>query len=178
MRNSHRPIAFVLVIGLVLTGAYFISAQQPRQSPRDRRGDPQIDPAAMIERMVDQNVKRLNLSDEETAILKPKIKNLLQTRLERRERVRNLTQALRTAIDAKDDAQIKTELAELKAKRKKDRAKDEQLEKELIELLSVNQEAQLTVAGVVNSDGTGSFFRGNRPRRTGGDQQRLNRRQQ
>ena len=175
MRKFNRLLAFVLIVGLVLTTAYIISAQQEsgrRQRPGDQRQQRrQIDPAAMIKQRVEQVMKELNISEEETAVLKPKIEGIMQTRVKQSSETRTLIRDLRRAIEAKDNAQIESKLAEVKAKRKEHKAKAETLEKEMVELLTLKQEAQLTVAGVVNSDGGmgGVFggFRGQqqRPRR-------------
>jgi hypothetical protein len=89
--------------------------------------------------------------------------------------MRDLIDALQKAIEAKNDMQIQTKLTEVKTTRKEHKAKVEKLEQELIELLTLNQEAQLTVSGVVNSDGTGGFFGGSRgqgQQRPGQGQQR------
>ncbi|MBM3238908.1 hypothetical protein FJZ31_21665 [Candidatus Poribacteria bacterium] len=160
----NRLIAIVLVVGLVLTTAYVISAQQSerRQRPEGQQQQrPPMNPAEMMKQRVEQIMKALNPSAEEAAVLKPQIEGLLQTRLDQSRETRNLLDALRKAIEAKDDAQIEAKLAEVKAKRKEHKANVEKLENELIELLTVKQEAQLTVSGVINSDGVGSFF-GNR----------------
>ncbi len=175
MRKFNRPdkigiqsslLVFVLVVGLVLTTTYFLSAQQDQGQGRSRQGQgpggerPQFDPAQMVERMVDRSVEPLNLSADETAVLKPKIKAIFQTRMEQGQQMREVTQSLQTAIGTKDEAQIKAKLAAVKAKRQENKAKIEAMEKDLVELLTLNQEAQLTVSGVVNSDGGGGGFGG------------------
>jgi uncharacterized membrane protein YccC len=163
MRNLNRLLTFALIVGLVLTTAYFISAQQEdtrRQRPGQqgqRQGRRQFDPEAMMKRMVDRTMEQLKLSEEESAILKPKIEGILQTRTQQSTEMRTLMRDLRTAVDAKDDAQIKAKLDAVKTKRKEHKAQSEKLEKELIELLTVTQEAQLTISGIVNSDGSGFF---------------------
>jgi hypothetical protein len=160
MRNLNRLLAFVLIVGLVLTMAYLISAQQEdtrRQRPGQREGRRQFDPEAMMKQRLDRIVQQLNLSEDETAVLKPKIESIMQTRTKQSTEIRTLMSDLRTAIDAKNDAQIQTKLDAVKAKRKEHKAQEEKLERELIELLTVTQEAQLTITGIVNSDGSGFF---------------------
>ena len=172
MRNLNRLLTFVLIVGLVLTTAYFISAQQggSRRQPSDQQSRRQFDPEAMIKRRVDRIVQQLNLSEEETAVLKPNIEGILQTRVQQSTEMRTLMSDLRNAINAKDDAQIKAKLDAVKAKQKEHKAQAENLEKELVELLTVTQEAQLTISGIVNSDGSGFFggFGGQRQQRPGG----------
>ncbi|MBC8235397.1 CotH kinase family protein [bacterium] len=147
-------LTFVLVVGLVLTTTYIISAQQDegRERFRQRR---QMDPEAMIPRMVERMMEELNLSDEATDFLKPKIEGIVQTRMKQSLETQELIEALRKAIELNDDVQIKEKLDFVKSKRKEHESKAEALEKELIELLTVEQEVQLTVSGIVNNDGTG-----------------------
>jgi K+/H+ antiporter YhaU regulatory subunit KhtT len=129
----------------------------------------------MIQRQTERAVENLNLSDEESAILVPKIKAILQHRMQQRQTLRPFAEALRTAVDGKDDTQIKSTLEALKAKRNEQKTTSETLGKELVELLTVRQEAQLTIAGVVNSDGGFGGFGGRRGRAGGGEGRRGNR---
>lgn len=160
MRKLNRPLAFMLAVGLVLMAAYVISAQQGGgargQGGQQRR---QFDPEQMMDRRIQNIMEELNLPEEEAAVLKPRIESLLRTRMDQSREIGESIEALRQAIDAKDAGQIKAKLDEVKAKRKEHREKTETLEKELVELLTLEQEAQLTVSGVVNSDGFG-FPRG------------------
>jgi hypothetical protein len=168
-RKFNSLIAFMLVVGLVLTTSYIISAQQ-QQRPRQRQQRRQIDPEAIIQRRVERAMQDLNLSEEESAVLKPMIEGIMRTRTEQSREMRTLIDELGKAIEAKDDAQIQSKLEQVKTKRKENRVNIETLEQKLIELLTLKQEAQLTVSGVVNSDGTGGFFggfRGNRQQRSG-----------
>ncbi|MBM3240230.1 hypothetical protein FJZ31_28435 [Candidatus Poribacteria bacterium] len=177
-------LAFALVVGLVLTTSYIISAQQRgggQQVPGQGQQRRQMDPEAMMNQRVEQIMKQLNLSNEETAVLKPKIEGILQTRMTQNREMRTLIDALQKAVEAKDDAQIQAKLTEVKTKRKEHKAKVETLEQELIELLTLNQEATLTISGVVNSDGAGGFFggfTGQRQQPPGQRQQRSGRGQQ
>jgi len=160
MRKLNRLLAFVLIVGLVLTTAYFISAQQDtrRQRPRGQReGRPQFNPEEMMRRRVERVMEQLKLSEEEAVVLKPKIEGIMQTRTKQSTGMRTLISDLRKAIEAKDDAQMKEKLSLVKAKRKEHKAQAETLERELVELLTVKQEAILTVSSIVNSDGSGLF---------------------
>ena len=176
----NRSFVGILTIGLVLVSAYFISAQEdtrPDRSSREQRGRGergergrgQFNIAEMVERQTQRTIENLNLSDEEGAVLVPKIKAIAQHRLEQRQTLRPLTQALRTSVDAEDKAEIKSALDALKAQQNKQKTKAEALEKELVELLTLRQEAQLTIAGIVNSDGG---FGGRRGRLGGRDGRR------
>lgn len=167
MQKFNRLIAFALAIALVLTGTYVIWAQQRRQRPQrpGRMQRPQMSPEEMVQRMLERIMRQLNLSEEETTVLKPKIEGILKMRTDQNLKMRELTNALREAINADDDAQIKEKLELVKAKRQEYKKKAETLQKELVKLLTLKQEAQLTVAGIVNSDGTGGFFGGFRRQR-------------
>ncbi len=166
-RKFNHLLAFVLIVGLVLTTAYLISAQQEdgrRQRPQRQQ---RRDPAEMMKQAVDRIMQGLNPSEEETATLKPKIEGIAQMYLKQRNERRTLMRDLQRAVEAKDDAQIKEKLRLVKAKRKEHKTKIETLEKELVGLLSVKQEAILTVATIVNGDGSGLFggFGGRRGQR-------------
>ncbi len=181
--RSNRLFIVIFVIGLVLSSAYFISAQEDtrpdrsnlRQQERGQRGERgrrQFDPAQMAERQTERAIEDLNLSDEEATILVPRIKAIAQHRLQQRQELRPFTQALRTSVDGGDSKQIKTALKTFKAQQAAQKATAEALEKDLVELLTVRQEAQLTIAGIVNNDGGFGGFGGRRGRIGGGDGRR------
>ena len=184
-RKSNHLLTLTLIVGLVLTSAYFISAQEDTRPDRPRQqrqggqrgegGRRQFDPAQMVERQTQRAIEWLNLSGEEAAILEPRIKAIAQNRIQQRQEMQPLMGALRSAVDGGDEAQITSALEALKAKRKIHKAKSGALEKDLVELLTLRQEAQLTVAGIVNSDGGFGGFGGRGGfgggRRRGGDGQ-------
>ena len=187
MQRYKHLLAFILIVGLVFTAAHIISAQQRenQRQPGQRQGrradqanqnqqqrnrgqrqrGQQMDPAEALNQMMERALGQLNLAEAETAILKPKMQAALQSRMDQNSEMRELIRALREAIDTNNSGLIKSKLAELKAKRKEHKAKAETLEAELIELLSLEQEAHLTVLGVVNSDSGG--FGGGRGREQG-----------
>ena len=185
--RSNRSLVAIFVIGLVLSSAYFISAQEDtrpnrsdlQQQRRGERGEGrrgQFNPAQMAERQTERAIEDLNLSDEEAAVLVPKIKAIAQHRLQQRQELRPFAQALRTSVDGEDNAQIKAALKTFKAQRAAQNTTAKALEKDLVELLTVRQEAQLTIASIVNSDGGGfGGFGGRRGRAGGGEGRRGNR---
>ena len=117
-----------------------------------------------MERVMEQ----LNLSAEESAVLKPMVEDIMRTRMQQSQEMRELITGLREAMDAKDSGQIKSKLQAVKDKRKEHQKKSEELEKNLIGLLTLEQEAALTVSGIVNSDSGGGMAFG----RFGGQGQR------
>lgn len=165
MRRLIYPLMFVLAVSII----GIVSAQQQGAGQRgpgpQGQPPPQIDPETMIQRTLERALEQLKLSEEESAVLKPKIEVIIRTRMEQSQKMRDLVDSLREAVDAKNTEGIKSKLAEIKSKRKEHRAKVEALEEQLIELLTPEQEAILTVSGIVNSDGFGffGFFRGPRP---------------
>jgi hypothetical protein len=174
MRKLNGILVFVLVVVLLLTGVHIISAQQQgarqgRQQQGARQGRQQqgrqFDPAQMRARMLEHATEGLNLSEEEATVIKPKIESLLQARFDQGSEVRELTTGLREAVDSKDSDQIVAKLTALKKKLKENRAKLEKMENDLIDLLTPEQEAQLTLSGTVNGGGGlgggfGGGFRG------------------
>ena len=182
----NRPLIAILVIGFVLSSTYFLSAQedtrpdrsnrqQRERGERGERGRGQFDPAQMVERQIQRAIEGLNLSDEEATILVPKVKAIAQHRLQQRQELRPFTQALRTSVDGGDSSQIKAALKSFKAHQAAQQKKAEALEKDLVELLTVRQEAHLTIAGIVNNDSGFGGFGGRRGRLGDGERRRGNR---
>lgn len=145
---------------ILLTTSLILAQQgggQPPQGPQQR---PQFDPQQMMERRMQQIMERLNLSPEESAIIRPKIESLTRMRMEQGQELRPLMEALQKAVDAKDSKQIASALKAVKDKRAEQKKAYEKAEQELLELLTIEQEANLTIMGVVNSDGMGMMFGG------------------
>jgi hypothetical protein len=173
MRKTGFILTSILVIGIVLLSTHFIYAQQ-RDNRRQQQDRPQFDPQQMMQRMMERIMERLKLSEEESAVIKPQIESIMNLRTKQASEMRDLMDALQKAIDAKDEKQIGTALTAIKTKRLEQKTASEKAEKELIELLTVEQEANLTLLGVVNSDGMGMGFRfgqpgGNPPGQPGGN---------
>ena len=183
-QKLSRPLTVVLVIiGLVLTSVYYISAQEDTRPDRSSRREPgggergggrrgQFNLAEMVERQTQRAIEELSLSEEEKTVFVPRIKAITEHRMGRRQGLRPLGEALRTAVDSGDNAQIKSALKALKAKQSELETKSESLEKGLIELLTVRQEAQLTITGIVNNSGGFGGFGGRRGGAGGGDGRR------
>jgi len=167
MRKLNYALILVLVFGLSLTILSVVLAQQDtgqaggnRQNRQNRQQRVQMDPEAMIQQRLGRILEQLKLSDEETTVLKPKIEAIMRLRIEQSQAMRTLMNSLREAVNAKNADQVKAKLAEIKAKRAEDRKKADAAEEELLSLLTLDQEALLTVSGIVNSDSGGSFFGG------------------
>ncbi len=161
-----KKISIILVIAIgfsvLLLASHLIYAQQQggqRPAPNQQQR-PQFDPQQMMERRMQQIMERLNLSPEESAIIRPKIESLTRMRMDQSQEMRPLMEALQKAVDAKDSKQITSALKAVKDKRAEQKRAYEEAEQELLELLTVEQEANLTLMGVVNSDGMGMMFGG------------------
>jgi hypothetical protein len=171
MRRLKHLLVFMLVISLAFATVHIISAQQRggvRQGGGRQFQGRQMDPEAMLERMLGRIMDQLELSADESAVLKPMIEGILRERTKRNTEMQQLRDDLQKAIDAKSADQMKAKLAGIKAKRKEHKTKSEAMEKKLLELLSVEQEAKLTILGVVNGDGSGMRFGGFGGRGPGG----------
>lgn len=188
MKKVSRLIMLLLVIGsLFIIAGVVIAQQQGGNRMRGNQQDrPQFDPTEMMKRRVDQIMEQLKPSSaEEGALLKSEIEKIMQARMDQGNETRELMTGLREAVNEKNTEKIKSSLAKIKAiktKRQEQQAKMDKMENDLIELLTPEQEAILTLSGVVNSDGGmggGGFFGGpgapggtgqNRGNRTGGQQ--------
>lgn len=169
MKRLNLMLAFVLIAALVLTAAHIISAQQQRDGMQQRRGrqQRQFDPQQMLERRLErikQNMQEMELSAEEVDYLGTQIGNFLREGMNQRSAMQTLIEDLQKAMDAKNEAGMKTKLSEIKEKRKEHRKKLEEMEQGLIELLPVELEARFTVDGIVNAGG-GMRFGGTRGQR-------------
>ena len=175
MRRLNHLLVFVLVTCLLLTTVNIISAQQ--RGGR-QEGNRQMDPAAMMERMMErrmggisESMQKMNIPDNEAGILKTQIEALLRMRMAPNTEMAQATEALQKALDEGDNDQIRAKLDAIKAMRKQRKEKDEKMEKELLEILPLKVEALLTVQGVVNrgiGGGGIGFGRGNRSGGPGG----------
>jgi len=114
----------------------------------------------MFERRLErikQNMQEMGLSAEEVDYLGTQIGNFLREGMNQRSAMQTLIEDLQKAMDAKNEAGMKTKLSEIKEKRKEHRKKLGEMEQGLIELLPVELEARLTVDGIVNAGGGMGF---------------------
>ena len=182
-QEMTRPHTLLFIVGFVLTSAYYISAQEDTRPDRSNRGEQgrgnrggeqrgQFNLEEMVERQTQRAIEELNLSEDEKTVLVPRIKAITEHQIGRRRDLRPLVEALRTAVDSGDNAKIKSALDALKAKQSQQKTKSDSLQAGVVELLTVRQEAQLTIAGIVNNSGGFGGFGGRRGRIGGGDGRR------
>ena len=182
-QEMTRPLTLIFIVGFVLTSAYYISAQEDTRPDRSNRGEQgrgnrggeqrgQFNLEEMVERQTQRTIEEMNLSEDEKTVLVPRIKAITEHQIERRRDLRPLVEALRTVVDSGDNAKIKSALDALKAKQSQQKTKSDSLQAGVVELLTVRQEAQLTIAGIVNNSGGFGGFGGRRGRPGGGDGRR------
>ena len=182
-QEMTRPLTLIFIVGFVFTSAYYISAQEDTRPDRSNRGEQgrgnrggeqrgQFNLEEMVERQTQRAIEELNLSEDEKTVLVPRIKAITEHQIGRRRDLRPLVEALRTAVDSGDNAKIKSALDALKAKQSQQKTKSDSLQAGVVELLTVRQEAQLTIAGIVNNSGGFGGFGGRRGRTGGGDGRR------
>ena len=182
-QEMTRPLTLIFIVGFVFTSAYYISAQEDTRPDRSNRGEQgrgnrggeqrgQFNLEEMVERQTQRAIEELNLSEDEKTVLVPRIKAITEHQIGRRRDLRALVEALRTAVDSGDNAKIKSALDALKAKQSQQKTKSDSLQAGVVELLTVRQEAQLTIAGIVNNSGGFGGFGGRRGRTGGGDGRR------
>ena len=182
-QEMTRPLTLIFIVGFVLTSAYYISAQEDTRPDRSNRGEQgrgnrggerrgEFNLEEMVERQTQRTIEELNLSEDEKTVLVPRVKAITEHQIGRRRDLRPLVEALRTAVDSGDNAKIKSALDALKAKQSQQKTKSDSLQAGVVELLTVRQEAQLTIAGIVNNSGRFGGFGGRRGRTGGGDGRR------
>ena len=182
-QEMTRPLTLIFIVGFVFTSAYYISAQEDTRPDRSNRGEQgrgnrggeqrgQFNLEEMVERQTQRAIEELNLSEDEKTVLVPRVKAITEHQIGRRRDLRPLVEALRTAVDSGDNAKIKSALDALKAKQSQQKTKSDSLQAGVVELLTVRQEAQLTIAGIVNNSGGFGGFGGRRGRTGGGDGRR------
>ena len=182
-QEMTRPLTLIFIVGFVFTSAYYISAQEDTRPDRSNRGEQgrgnrggeqrgQFNLEEMVERQTQRAIEELNLSEDEKTVMVPRIKAITEHQIGRRRDLRPLVEALRTAVDSGDNAKIKSALDALKAKQSQQKTKSDSLQAGVVELLTVRQEAQLTIAGIVNNSGGFGGFGGRRGRTGGGDGRR------
>ncbi len=101
MKGLNQALKCLVVLSFLLMTINILLAQQERGDRQQRMQGPQMNPEQMMERRMQQIIERLKLSNEEVAILKPKIQGLMNLRMEQGREMRELISNLQKAIDAK-----------------------------------------------------------------------------
>ena len=166
----NRSIGLLVAITFVLTGGYLLAAQaHPERGESghkkwEHRKEEKMEKVKLkVEELVERKIKgiiaRLNLSDEEAEGMAPKVKAVVQHRIEQRKTLGQMVKTLKKTMVAGEDAEVRSALEELKAKQSALETELEALETALLEGLTPRQEALLTLAGVVNKGGGYQLFK-------------------
>ncbi|MBD3182352.1 hypothetical protein GF312_08675, partial [Candidatus Poribacteria bacterium] len=91
MKREKSIIAIIIALGLVFTTVSYVVAQRPNRQQMQRR---QFDPEEMLARSLERIMEEMNMSEDEAAILKPMIENIMKTRMEQAQKRREAVQAL------------------------------------------------------------------------------------
>lgn len=120
-------------------------------------GGGNFDPAAMQERQLDRATTNLGLSDAEAKVIVPKIQRLLSARFANLGDMTTLRNGLNDLVQDKksSDSAVKKQLDKYKSKVNATKKSLEDAEADLKSVLSVKQEAELTLLGIINSAGGG-----------------------
>ena len=137
--------------------------ERPRWREGERGQRSQFDPAQMMTRMLERYKEDLGSTDEEWKVIEPLLKKTLEARMQAQmggffrrggpsQTVNPEVEALDKALESKDTPsdEIKTKLAAYRDAQKK---KDDALQKtrdELRKVLTIRQEAQLVLSGVLD----------------------------
>ncbi|MFB3895028.1 MAG: hypothetical protein ACE14V_01880 [bacterium] len=184
-----------LVISLFV-GVVLVMAQEEPPPPPPTGGNQQpavggpggfggrggFDPSRFQTRMLEMSTTNVKLSAEEAKVIMPKIEALMNYRFSSMQEIQPLRQDLRDLMESgkASDKAIKQVLDKMKAKAAEIKKKTDELENNLRAVLTIQQEAQLTMNNVFSSGmgfgggrgmgGPGGFGggRGNRGGNNGG----------
>jgi hypothetical protein len=183
MKKLNLILIIAIVFSLALLGSQ-IYAQQGQGGGGQQGGGQQFQQrqpptseqmAQMAARRIQTIMERLKLSDSdpESVVIKQQIEALTKLRTEQGQKSRTQMDALQKALDAKpiSKTDLSKALKEYKKARAEQKADYEKAETEFLGILTAEQEANLTLMGIVNGDGGGAMmFGGFRPGGPGQDQ--------
>ena len=166
----NRSIGLLVAITFVLTGGYLLAAQKHpergksghekwEQHKAEKMEKVKLKVEELLERKTKRIIGRLNLSDEEAEGTAPKVRAVLQHRMEQRKALGPMMKSLKKTLVAGEDAEVQSALEELKAKQSALETELEALETSLLEGLTARQEALLTLSGVVGKRGNYHMFK-------------------
>lgn len=155
-----RTMFHKVLVTAGLIAVLAIGVSQGQNNP-NRQGGQGFNPEQMQERMIGRVTTDLKLTSDEARVVVPKIKKLMQIRFSSRQELMPLSEKLTEALkaDKPSTKQIKPILSEIKAKLQKIKTDTEVAEKDLKAVISIEQEARLTLAGILN-EGAGMGGRG------------------
>ncbi|MCX7918049.1 MAG: hypothetical protein N3A72_00285 [bacterium] len=150
--RTIKVLTSVLVVSLFI-GVVLVMAQEPPPPPSEtqRPGPGGFDPAQFQARMIERSTTNVKLTADEAKVIMPKIEALISYRFSSMQELQPLRQDLRDLLESgkASDKAIKQALDRLKAKAAEIKKKTEELETNLKSVLTIQQEAQLTLNGVI-----------------------------
>jgi hypothetical protein len=176
-RKALLILMCLVAVGVIYVGQAICQQGEPNQGPQGRRArGAGFDPAQMRQRMTDRMREALGASDEEWKALEPKVEKVMTLSMETRggmgmmgrgrtgrgptsqpspeaqTEAAKAAQALSTVLENKEAKpdEIKTSLQNLRDARAKAKTELEQAQKDLREVLTVRQEAQLVLMGMLD----------------------------
>ena len=162
-----------LCVAVSVMGTGLVYAQQDNTN-NNRGGRSQgrrnFDPARMQEFMLDRATTDLGLKADEAKVIVPKIQNIIKLRVSTMEEMRPLVDDLRSLLDSQKPSNraIKQQLDKIKAKANDIKKRMDTAETDLKSVLTVKQEAELMLRGIVtNGVGIGGMGFGRGPGRGG-----------
>ena len=136
---------------------------QGQNNPNRQAGRMGFNSEQMQERMISWVTTDLKLTSDEAKVVVPKIKKLMQIRFSARQEMMSLGEKLAEVLKADKPSakQIKPILAQIKNKAQETKVQVEAAEKDLKAVITLEQEARLTLAGILN-EGVGMGMMGGR----------------
>jgi Spy/CpxP family protein refolding chaperone len=123
---------------------------------------PMFDRSRMNEWMLSRATSQMTLTANEAKVIVPKIKKIMDLRFSSMEELRPYQEKLQTSLEAKpvNDKAVKQNLDLLISKAKEIKKKTEAAEEDLKAVLSVRQEAQLVMSGIITEGVSGMGMMG------------------
>lgn len=152
-----KKLALSLVIGLLVS---FVIAQ-PVDNQSDRQGGRMggpggqmgfFDPARMTEMIITRSTTGIPMTAEESKVIVPKIKVLMDLRFNSPRELQTYRDALSEALkQTGNDKAVKLALDKFKAKCQEIKKKTDAAEADLKSVLTIRQEAELSIRGIISN---------------------------
>ena len=163
MKTTQRITVLLVLMTLFASLGVQLAMSQDTGRRGDRGERRRFDPAQMMDRMMERHKESLGVTDEEWKVIEPRLKNVLDARMETRmggfgrwrgdsQESDSEAEALRKALESEESSSddIKAKLTAFRDAQKK---KEEALQKareELRKVLTIKQEARLVLDGVLD----------------------------
>lgn len=172
--KTTKVLVSWLVISLFIGVVLAIAQEEPPPPPPSGNQQPGFsagpgsrggfDPSRFQTRMLEMSTTNVKLTAEEAKVIMPKIEALYNYRFSSMQEIRPLRQDLQDLMESgkASDKAVKQVLDKIKTKAAELKKKSDELENSLKSVLTIQQEAQLTLNGVITNGVTGMGFGGGR----------------